>query len=619
MDGKRVEEKKRFFTQKKLLWAALTLCVCVMAGALAYIGHYYWQVFAQRNLEKDVSDWFAAAKSGSAPSSPEASPYALAPLPDVSRGESAPPVAEVAEDVWMTEYRRLLALEKQGREDFAVLLDVNPDFRGMVRIPGLGGKGVETPYVYTTDNETYLNRTFKGVTSQVGTVFLSCYNDRLLMDRNSVLYGHNIKAGDMFAPLLDYKRADTFQKAPAVYLDGLTGETVWIVFAAYVTEPDWGYVEPNPGPAAFSDLLEEIRARSLFVTDVDVNEDDRILTLSTCEYTAEDMRFAVHARLLRPGEEIPEAVAAVANEDRKPYNIPSQKKLSEITANRTAVMQHPNSLKLYFYQPRDGGIDWYSGNSSTVQGVYSNYTGRVAKDSHIAAVYDPGADSKMVYVALDNFNRQKGIALLTNRLASGDLVSRGIVTPPGVDARYPALVYLDHTVWLLYTVARDGGEDVYRRKLQDGKASGEPELLLTAPAGSGARPLGYYTVDGSPLLFWHEAANKKVYGAWEGSDGFEVALTSGAAGDADRVTLYGQISNSQIRGVTEKDGKFRFTVIELYTLPLPPARPAVNPEPEPEPEPEPPPAEPDSPEAAEPPGGEEGDEPAGAENGENSD
>jgi sortase B len=591
-----MEEKKPLPRKKKLmLFGALALCVCVMVGAALYLGQYYWQVFAQRSLESDLRDAFNNAKSDSmrAEASPsESSPSA--PPTEASPGESAQEGAVEVSD-WWKEYSRLLELEKQGMEVFADILARNPDFRGMVSLPGLG---IETPYVYTTDNDIYLNRTFDGKISPVGTVFLNCWNDRLLMDRNSVLYGHNIKAGDMFAPLLRYKQAETFQKAPVVYLDGLTGETVWIIFAAYVTEPDWGYVEPNPSRAAFADMLDEIKARSWFITDVDVNEDDRILTLSTCDYTYEDMRFAVHARLLRPGEEIPASVAAETNPERKPYNIPSQKKLSEIEANRTAVLLHPNSNRMYFYQPRDGGIDWYSGNTSIVQGVYSSYTGRVANNSFIAAVYDPDPDKKMVYVAVDNFNKQKGITLLTNRLSSGALYSRGVITPPGVDAKFPALTYDDETVWLLYTVPREGGEDIYRRKLHDGKAVGDPELLLAAPAGSGARPLGCYTVDGSLLLFWHETASKKVYGAWEGSDPFEASLT----GDADRVTLYGLVSGGKIRAAAEKNGKLTFASVDLSLLPKPPAQPVVNPEPEPEP-----PVEPEEPGPEDSPDGEGGD------------
>ncbi|MCL2002844.1 MAG: class B sortase [Oscillospiraceae bacterium] len=606
MKGRRLKEKTPFFTRKKLLWATLTLCVCVMAGALGYLGRYYYQVYAQRNLEKNVNDLFEAARTGQtvnvpSPSDTEKSGPDTPPRMD---GDGEDPAGESGEEEteWDRERRAREELVNLNREVYAAILNINADWHGQFSIPGLVDP---RPYVRSWDNNEYLNRGFEGGRTPVGTVFLDAGNDLLMMDKNSVMHGHNVRAGAMFSKLLDYKRAAAFQRSPVVVLDGLVGESVWIVFAAYVTEPDWGYGNIKMDGAAFADLLAEISERSLFVTDVDVGVDDRILTLVTCDYTYEDMRFVVHARMLRPGEDVPESVTAVDNPDRKPFSIPSTMRLSEVKANRAAVMLHPSFNRLYFYQPRDGGIDRYTGNTSTVQGMYNSFTGRVAENSFLAAVYDPDPageantanDNRRLYVAADNYNRQQGIHLFSTRLATGSLVYGGLATPAGVDARTPALIYDDREVWLLYTVVREGGEDIYRRLIRDGRASGDPELLLTAAAGSGARPLGLYTVDGADVLFWHEASNKTVRGAWEGGNPFTLALT----GDADRVTFYGAVANNRIRAAVEKNGGFAFHNIELSSLPGPPAHPAFvtdpdpspysDPSPDPEPSPSPSPDE----------------------------
>ncbi|MCL2003685.1 MAG: class B sortase [Oscillospiraceae bacterium] len=586
--------KQKTSTQKTLLRAAFALCICVAVGAAAYLGRYYYHVFIQWRHEREVRGMYEDIISHRADN-----PWPELPSPDVrvmppdNPPDSAGDDDGETESEWERERRRLEEMEALGRELFADFLGVNEDFRGIFSIPNLISP---LPYVHSRDNEDYLNRDFNGRTTPVGAVFLNVWNDRLLTDRNTVLYGHNVRAGQMFAPLLRYKQADTFQRAPVVRLDSLTGETVWIVFAAYVTEPDWGYVDPSDTRDGFSDLLEEIKARSLFVTEVDVNADDRILTLSTCDYTHEDMRFAVHARLLRPGEAIPESVAAAANPDPKPFNIPSRKPLPEIAASRAAVMLHPTTNKLYFYQTRDGGIDWYSGNTSVVQGVYSNYTGGVTEDSFIAAVYDSDQDNRKLYIAVDGFNDRQGVHLLTNRLPSGNLVydeAHGLVTPWGVDARYPALAHDGGSVWLLYAVAGEDGEELYRRRLQDSRASGEPELLLTLPPDSEARPLGVYTVDGMPLLLWHETANSRVCGRWENGEAFTLPL----AGGADRVTLYGTVSNGVLRAAAEKDGGFTFHTLNLADWPRPAPSPPLPPEPPSPPEPSetPEPSEPPSP------------------------
>jgi hypothetical protein len=401
------------------------------------------------------------------------------------------------------------------------------------------------------------------------------------MDNNSVLYGHNIRAGDMFHRLMDYRRAETFAKSPVVLLDGLTGSSVWIVFAAYVTEPDWGYVDPCWDMDAYADMLEEIRARSWFDTDVDVTPQDRILTLSTCDYSYEDMRFAVHARRLRPGEEIPESVTAVPNPDRKPYNIPKPVKVSEITLNRAAVLLNPRMNRIYLYHPRtgrEGGIDWYSGNTTDMQGPYSNSSGPVSSNSHISAVYK-NSEPRGVFYAIDHYNRQQGIQLFTAGSAAVGMTRRGLVTPAGVDAKFPALIYENEKVWLLYTVSRDRGDDIYLLRVNENGASGEPERLRTAPHGSGTRPLGYYVIGGKPLLIWHEYANKKVYAAWEDGDAFSLSLT----GDADRVTLFTAPAAGRVRAAVEKNGRLTFTHLELSDLPSP-AKPSPEPSPDPPPD-----------------------------------
>jgi hypothetical protein len=283
------------------------------------------------------------------------------------------------------------------------------------------------------------------------------------------------------------------------------------------------------------------------------------------------MRFAVHARRLRPGETAPESVTAEDNPNRKPFNIPSQIRLAEITASRAAVLMRPGTNRLYFYQPRDGGIDWYAGNTTTVQGIYRNFTGRVTANSFIAAVYD--GEERRLYLAADNFNNQKGISIFSSYSPAGSLSTHGRATPYGADAKYPALTFEDGVTWLFYTVADNAGERLYRVRIRDRRALGEPELLRTLPAGSGARPLGRYVVDGAPVLFWHDTGSKKVYGAWAGGHAFETQLT----GSADRVTMYGNVSGGRLRAVSEKDGRLSFHSFDLSTLP---PKPVPSPEPD---------------------------------------
>jgi sortase B len=555
--------KKPVINKKLLLRAAMFLCACVAVGCILYLGRYYYYVFAERSQQKELNELFEyAVHHNPAPTA--------APTQDSRDGR--PEQGE-----WQRERQRLYMAEHLGYERFADLLEINPDFRGRVSIPGLLNPLI---YVISHDNDEYLITNFEGKPSPLGTIFLDARNDPLLMDRNSTLTGHNMNTGDMFAPIMKYKRAETFDTSPLIVLEGLPEDSAWIVFAAYESEPYWGFCEPS-SEENYGQLLAEIAARNWFITDVEVTEDDRILTLVTCDYSYEDMRFIVHARKLRPGELPPESVEAVKNPERKPFNVPSQMRLSEITPSRTAVLIRPGNNRLYFYQPRDGGIDWYSGNTTTVQGIYSNFTGKITGNSYLAAVYD--GSEKRSYLAADNFSGQKEIYLFSAHTPAGKLTSNGRVTPYGVNAKFPALVHENGATWLFYTVPANDSEKIYRLKIKNRKAEGPPELLRELPAGTGARPLGQYAVGDSFVLFWHETASKKVYGAWEGGDAFETRLP----GDAVRVTVYGTASGGILRYVLERNGNLSFHTFDLSALPPKPALP------EPEENPDTPPGEPE--------------------------
>jgi len=53
------------------------------------------------------------------------------------------------------------------------------------------------------------------------------------------------------------------------------------------------------------EFVYQVRVRSLFnIDDVDINENDRILTLSTCSYELENYRIIIVARKVRENEDL---------------------------------------------------------------------------------------------------------------------------------------------------------------------------------------------------------------------------------------------------------------------------------------------------------------------------
>lgn len=187
------------------------------------------------------------------------------------------------------------------------LLAINKDFCGWLRIDGTG---VDVPLVQTEDNEEYLKKSFYGKYSDYGNPFVDHRNDLKNFDRNTVIYGHNMKDNMVFAELLKYKDLKFYKEHPVVYLGTLQQDTYWKVAGAFVTNAqeaqdngfyfEYNYI--NCFDKNFKQYISELEKRSLIDTGVDINENDRLLTLSTCQYDIEEGRFVVVARLVREGE-----------------------------------------------------------------------------------------------------------------------------------------------------------------------------------------------------------------------------------------------------------------------------------------------------------------------------
>ena len=175
--------------------------------------------------------------------------------------------------------------------DFNALAQVNGDIVGWLYIPGTV---INYPVVQGEDNEYYLKHLFNGKTNSSGCIYLDCGAEGDFASMNSVLHGHHMKNGSMFAGICKYKDQSYFDEHPTAML--LTPEGNYLVefFSGYVCEVNadaWDY--------DFDESWLDKRIRSsYFDAEVSPTMDDRILTLSTCSYEFKDARFVLHGILV---------------------------------------------------------------------------------------------------------------------------------------------------------------------------------------------------------------------------------------------------------------------------------------------------------------------------------
>lgn len=207
---------------------------------------------------------------------------------------------------------------------YAELYAANSDFSGWISIPEMD---IDFPVVQTTDNVYYERRDFYGKSTNYGAPFFDYRNSLTYLDRNTIVYGHNMRHDDkIFGTLEQYREISGFEKAPLISMNTLFGEYKFKIYAVFISNsmPSddnghiFNYIFTNASNSKFKDYISEIDKRKLYSTGVDINENDKIITLSTCCYDFEDARLVVVGRLLRNGEnETTDTSLAVKNDNPK--------------------------------------------------------------------------------------------------------------------------------------------------------------------------------------------------------------------------------------------------------------------------------------------------------------
>lgn len=202
--------------------------------------------------------------------------------------------------------------DEQGRLlTFQELLAKNEDTKGWITIPG-----TNIDYVVMQnqdDPQYYLTRDFNREKQKAGCLFLDQNSSVEQHTTNLVIHGHNMKSTDnMFHYIAKFKKLDYFKEHLTFSFDTIYQTGQWKIFSIFITngsdrkEPFFNYTQATfKDSSQYLNFLYQLRIRSLFNTDtVDLNENDRIVTLSTCSYEIYDYRTVIAARMVRPGEDI---------------------------------------------------------------------------------------------------------------------------------------------------------------------------------------------------------------------------------------------------------------------------------------------------------------------------
>ena len=99
--------------------------------------------------------------------------------------------------------------------DFASLQAINDDVVAWIY---LEDTHVNYPVVLGPDNEYYLNRLYNGTGNGAGAIFMDYRNNGNFTDPNTILYGHRMNNGTMFADISNYSNREFFDGHPYILI-----------------------------------------------------------------------------------------------------------------------------------------------------------------------------------------------------------------------------------------------------------------------------------------------------------------------------------------------------------------------------------------------------------------
>jgi sortase B len=175
--------------------------------------------------------------------------------------------------------------------------DINSDFYCWIRV---SQTTIDYPVVQTTNNDYYLNYSFRKVRNAAGAIFADHRNSKDIGEnRNMVIYGHNMLDNSMFQPLIIFGSRWDYFKNGIIELSTEEATYYYEVFSAREADPSSGYIQVDfDSDEEYIEFLYEMQECSNFNKYLEFDAESKIVTLSTCvnDYKR-DWRFVVQGVL----------------------------------------------------------------------------------------------------------------------------------------------------------------------------------------------------------------------------------------------------------------------------------------------------------------------------------
>ena len=184
--------------------------------------------------------------------------------------------------------------------ELQVFYEKNQELVGWVTVPDTK---ISYPVLQSPSRpDYYLTHTFEGKWSAWGAIYAREACDVFKPSDNITLYGHHMKDGSMFSGLDGYKRKSFWESHQYIYFDTLYERHVYQVIASFKTSGNYGegyayhLFDDAMNEDEFNEFIATIKSMAYYETGISAQYGDKLITLSTCEYSLDNGRHVVIAK-----------------------------------------------------------------------------------------------------------------------------------------------------------------------------------------------------------------------------------------------------------------------------------------------------------------------------------
>lgn len=261
--------------KKPLYFAAIAVLLVVFGISAFKVGSYILESKQQEAKFDDLAAQMEAAQAAAATATTEPTEEATEEPTETTEGE---PVM---------------------LPGYAELYEQNPDVVGWLKIEGtkLNYPVMQTPH----NKDFYLDHDFDKKKSDRGCIYAREECDVFLPSDNITMYGHNMKDGSMFAALNAYVDKETWNYNSTIFFDTLYESHVYQIFSVFTTTASIGegfsyhQMEDAADEEEFEDFIATCKDLAIYETGITPIYGDKIICLSTCEYSQDNGRLVVAA------------------------------------------------------------------------------------------------------------------------------------------------------------------------------------------------------------------------------------------------------------------------------------------------------------------------------------